>query len=145
MSGRSGAVVAVACALGLAAAAFGAATPTVAGFRAQANAICATDQARLAALPSGLTLSAYLTDALKITRTAYTALEKLSPPGSLAHLEGAVIANIKAGFPIVEQLLARAKAGALTVAQFSKDKALNRNAAAENALWAKLGVKGCTS
>ena len=114
------AVVALACALRLAAAgaAVAAANPTVAGFRAQANAVCATDQAQLSALPSGLTLAAYLGDALKITRRSYTALAKLSPPSSLAQLDGAVIANIKAGFPIVERLLARAKAGQLTVAQF---------------------------
>jgi hypothetical protein len=84
-------------------------------------------------------------DALKITQTAYTALKKLSPPTSLAQLHAEVIANIKAGFPIVDGLLVRAKAGKLTVAQFQSDKALGKNAAAENALWTKIGAKSCTS
>ena len=138
-------VVAATCALTLAGAALGAGMSTVAQYRVQADAICAHDQNELNALPSGLTLAAYLVDALKITQTAYTSLKKLSPPTSLAQLHAAVIANIQAGFPIVDGLLARAKAGKLTVAQFQSDNALGKNAAAENALWTKLGAKSCTS
>ncbi|HUY71203.1 MAG TPA: hypothetical protein VMV08_03105 [Gaiellaceae bacterium] len=145
MSRHSTFVVVAACALALTGAAAGAGTSTVAQYRAQADAICAHDQNELSALPSGLTLAAYLVDALKITQTAYTSLKKLSPPSSLAHLHVEVIANIQAGFPIVDGLLIRAKAGKLTVAQFQNDKALGKNAAAENALWTKIGAKSCTS
>jgi hypothetical protein len=129
----------------LAGAASGARASTVTQYRAEANAICNTDSNQLQKLPSGLTLAAYLTDALKITHTAFTSLQKLSPPASLAKLHAEVIANIRAGFPIVDGLLARAKAGKLTVAQFQSDKALGANAVAESALWTKLGAKDCTS
>jgi hypothetical protein len=145
MSRPSAAVVAAACALTVAAAAGAEGISTVAQYRAQADAICAQDQKQLSALPSGLTLAAYLVAALKLTQTAYTSLKKLSPPATLARLHAEMIANIGAGFPIVERLLVRAKAGKLTVAQFQSDKALSKNVAGENALWTQIGAKRCMS
>jgi hypothetical protein len=114
-------------------------------YRAQANAVCAQEQKMLAALPSGITLPQYLVDAVKIAHTSFASLVKLIPPPALSKLHAEVIANIKAGFPIVNALVARAKAGKLTVAQFQNDTALVANSSKENVLWTKLGAKTCAS
>lgn len=127
----------------LANAAYGVHGSTVAQYRAQANAICVQEDKQLNALPSGLTLATYLPHALTIARAAYTSLSRLSPPASLSGTHADLLANVKAGFPIVSGLLARARAGKLTVAQFEADKSLAANVTRENGLWKKIGAKKC--
>jgi hypothetical protein len=136
-------MVAIAGAFVLAGSAY-AAAPTAAQYRAQANAVCNADQKKLDALPHGITLAVYLEDAIAVTQSSLTALQKLHPPASLATLHAKVVANIRAGFPIVQRLLVRAKAGKLTAAQLGKDPALTANAKNEVSLWKQLGAKDCT-
>jgi hypothetical protein len=145
MGRRAPALVATAVLLAWSAAAGAATAPGVARYRAQANAICASDSKQLSRLPSGLTLAAYIGDALKITRASYASLSRLSPPASLAALHRRVLATEKAGFPVVERLLAKAKAGKLTVTRFEDDKGLNASAAAETKLWKQIGARVCAS
>ena len=118
---------------------------TEAAYRAQANAICSTENREIGALPSGVTLVLYPTDALKIAHRAYAAMTRVAPPSGLAPLSTRVPANIAAGFPIVSRLLDRAKAGQLSLAQFEHDKTLGANVAEEDALWRRLGATVCAN
>jgi len=119
--------------------------PTAAAYRLQANAICSSENRQVSALPSGITLAVYLTDALKIADKAFAQLKQVTPPAELSRLHARVLANIAAGFPIVSGLLGRAKAGELTLAQFEHDKALTANVAEEDALWKQLGATVCAN
>jgi hypothetical protein len=145
MSRHSLTAAAVVAALALPLTALGTERATAPQYRAQANAICAKEEKTLQALPSSITLPGYLVEAVKIAHTAFDSLASLVPPPALSRLHAEVIANIEAGFPIVKILVARAKAGKLTIPQFEDYPALVANAAKENALWKKLGANTCVS
>jgi hypothetical protein len=135
--------IAAVVALALPVAALGAAPLTVAQYRAQANTICTNDGKQIDKLSTHLTLPQYLTAAVKISRASYNSLGRLSPPAALATYHAQLIANLESGFPIIDGLLARAKAGKLTIKQFEANKPLQANVVHENALWKKIGATAC--
>jgi hypothetical protein len=127
------------------AAASQAATPplTVSEYRAQANAICTTDNRENAAIPTSGPFATIVEKLLKVVHSATLSLSRLKPPTQLARLHAEVMVSVRQGFVIVSSLLSKVRAGHLTPAQFANDAALTANANHETLLWKRIGAKVC--
>jgi hypothetical protein len=136
-------VLVVVAAAALAGAAVAAAPPTAVQYRAKANAVCRLDAKRAQAAGHTGNLGLAIQAQLQIAQTSYAQLRKLVPPATLRSLNARVLANIRAGIGIVQGLLAQAKAGTLTAAEFQSTPRLAQNASQEIALWKQLGASVC--
>jgi hypothetical protein len=116
---------------------------TVTEYRAQANAICTTDNRQNAAIPTSGPFATSVSKLLKVAQSATLSLSRLKPPTQLARLHAELLASVRQGLVIVSSLLSKVRAGHLTAAQFANDAALTANANHENLLWKKIGAKVC--
>lgn len=138
-----------ATALALAAAAFGALSPSA--YRAQANAACAKAKKQTKALgqlenPSAAAIEKQIAAALAISRQEYATLRALQPPASLAAAHRRALGLHAQGLAIVEGELKQMQAGADPIKVIDKSGPTSlRLLGRELSAWAAAGVTVCSN
>jgi hypothetical protein len=114
---------------------------TVTEYRHEANAICADLTAFQ--LPARGTLPDRITALLDKGRVSLTALRRLRPPRSLAKLHAQIMAIDAQRIDFVASLVARLKAGRITISGLADQVARSPLAAEANELWKQVGAFAC--
>ena len=110
-------------------------------YRAQANAIC--NHFNDFQLPTRGPLADRLAALLEQARTGDAALRRLRPPQSLSQLHAQLMDTNAKRIEMLASMVARLKAGTITIGELAAQVARSPFAAQANALWEKVGAFAC--
>src|SRR5438128_5286747 len=114
---------------------------TASEYRQQANAICSDFNAFT--LPARGAFADRLAALLDKGRASLAALRRLRPPHSLAKLHAQIVVTDAGRIDLLASLVARLKAGRITISQLADHVARSPLAADTNALWKRVGALSC--
>jgi len=114
---------------------------TASEYRQQANAICSDFNAFT--LPARGAFADRLAALLDKGRASLAALRRLRPPHSLAKLHAQIVVANAERIDMLSSLVARLRAGRITISQLATEVAGSPFAAEANALWKRAGALAC--